>query len=160
LTAAFGGLLLAVVAAIAVVDFARMVIPDGLNMALGGLGLAWQAASLAAVPAAGVAAAAGVYIALRMLAAGFRRWRGVAGLGGGDIKMAAAAATWISPWNLPLLFILACLAALGVVAAQALAGHPVGRTTRVPFGPFIGLGLVLTWGLETSGLPTLAPGGG
>jgi leader peptidase (prepilin peptidase)/N-methyltransferase len=159
-TVLFAILLAAVLAAIARVDFARLVIPDRLNLLLGGLGLAWQALRLQAPPLGALVAAAAVFAALWLLGAGFRRWRGLTGLGLGDVKMAAAAATWISPWNLPLLFMLACGSALGFVALAATRGRPAGRGTRVPFGPFIGLGLVATWGLEVLGLPTLVPGGG
>lgn len=160
MTAAFAVLLAAVLAAIARADFARLVIPDRLNLALAALGLAWQAVRLQALPLAALVAAAGVFAALWLIAAGFRRWRGRTGLGLGDVKMAAAAATWISPWNLPLLFMLACGAALAFVAIAAIGGRPAGRETRVPFGPFIGLGLAATWGLEVLGLPTLVPGSG
>jgi prepilin signal peptidase PulO-like enzyme (type II secretory pathway) len=155
----FGTALLALLAAIAVVDFDRQLIPDPLNLLLAGLGLAYQAASGRGPSVAAVAWAAVLVVALWGLRAGYRRCRGVVGLGLGDVKMAGASALWISPWNLPILLIAACLSALLFVALRALAGEPAGRRTRIPFGPFIGAGLMLTWLLEISGLPTLVPDG-
>ncbi len=89
----------------------------------------------------------------------FRHLRGTAGLGLGDVKMAGAAALWVAPWNLPLLLMLACLAALLAVAIVILSGRRLDRLTRIPFGPFIGLGLVVVWTLEASDVPTLVPVG-
>jgi prepilin signal peptidase PulO-like enzyme (type II secretory pathway) len=157
-TAAFGLALVALVAAITAVDVDRRVIPDPLNVALAALGLAWQALRHQAPPLQAALAAAAVFLFLWAIAAGFRRVRGVVGLGLGDVKMAAAAATWISPWNLPLLLFAACCTALVAVGIAALAGRRADRGTRIPFGPFIGLGLMLVWGLEVAGLPTLVPG--
>ena len=150
---AFGAVLLGLVIAIAAVDARRLIIPDGLNAMLALAGLAWQTVRPDGAPLVGLVAGAAVFLALWGFAAGFRRLRGVTGLGFGDVKMAGAAALWVSPWNLPILFIAGCAAALVTVAV-------LGRTARagrVPFGPFIGLGLLLTWGLERSGLPTLVP---
>lgn len=155
----FGVALLATLAAIAALDFDRQVIPDRLNLLLAGLGLAYQLAIGRTFPAAAIAWGAVVVAALWGLRAGYRRYRGVVGLGLGDVKMAGAAALWISPWNLPILLVVACLAALGFVAVRTMAGKPAGRQTPFPFGPFIGAGLMLTWLLEVSGLPTLAPDG-
>jgi leader peptidase (prepilin peptidase)/N-methyltransferase len=158
-TLAFGLALVALLAAIARIDLARQVIPDPLNLALAGLGLGWQALRLGAAPLGAALAGLAVLGLMWGIAAGFRRVRGVVGLGLGDVKMTAAAATWISPWNLPLMLFAACLAALAAVGLAAASGRPADRRTRVPFGPFIGLGLMLVWGLEAAGLPTLAPEG-
>ena len=69
-------------------------------------------------------------------------------------------ALWISPWNLAIFLMAACLSALLYVAVLAAAGERPARDTAIPFGPFIAAGLMLTWLLEISGLPTLAPNGG
>jgi hypothetical protein len=90
-TAAFGLALVALVAAITAVDVDRRVIPDPLNVALAALGLAWQSLRHQAPPLQAALAAAAVFLFLWAIAAGFRRVRGVVGLGRGDVKMAAAA---------------------------------------------------------------------
>ena len=153
----FGVTLLALVAAIAVVDWRHQIIPDELNalLALSGLARQWLAADGA--PVAALLSGAAAFLALWAFSAGFRRVRGLVGLGFGDVKMAGAAAIWVSPWNLPLLLLAACIAAFAFAALAVLGGRRFGRLTRIPFGPFIGIGLVITWTLEQANLPTLAP---
>ena len=153
----FGAALLALVAAIAAFDIAWRIIPDALNLGLAVVGLGFQASVAGAFPVVPLAWAGVVLGLFWGFRAGFHRWRGVVGLGLGDVKLAGAAAIWIEPWNLPLLVLAACLLALGFVGLAAAAGRPPDRRTRIPFGPFLGAGLVLTWALERSGLPTLAP---
>lgn len=154
-----GAVLALLLAAIAREDLRSRRIPDPLTLALALSGALAALLSEGRLPldraAAGLAAAA----LLWAVGAGFRRVRGVTGLGLGDVKMAGAAAFWISPWNLPLFLAAACLAALLAVGGAILAGRPPGRRTRIPFGPFLGLGLLLVWSLETAGAPTLAPTG-
>lgn len=159
MTLLFGLALAGILAAISWIDVRRHVIPDPLNLILGALGLAFAAVAGGGFPWAGLVGAGLALALLWGLRAGFRRVRGVTGLGLGDVKMGAAAATWVSPWNLPLVFGVACVAALGLVAALALFGRRPDPRTILPFGPFIGSGLMLTWLLEQSGFPTLVPHG-
>ena len=79
------------------------------------------------------------------------------GLGLGDVKMAGAAALWFSPWNLPLFLFVACASALGYIAVRALAKGRLDRAERVAFGPFLGVGLWVTFILERSGFATFIP---
>ena len=159
-TAAFGLVLACLLLAIAAVDFRRGIIPDTLNLLLAGLGVAWQAQAPSGAIPAGLAGAGVAFAALFGLRQAFHWVRGIHGLGLGDVKMAAAGAIWISPWNLPLLLMAACLAALAAIGAMRLCGQPASRETAIPFGPFIGAGLMLTWLLEASDFPTLLPDGG
>jgi leader peptidase (prepilin peptidase) / N-methyltransferase len=154
---AFGVALLALVAAIAAVDWRRQIIPDELNLLLALFGLAYRWVDGNGFPAAALLSGIAASCALWAFSVGFQRIRGIVGLGLGDVKMAGAAAIWISPWNLPILLFSACLSALAVAALTALAGTRIGRVTRLPFGPFIGLGLVITWAIERTNLPSLAP---
>ncbi|WP_298431858.1 A24 family peptidase [uncultured Jannaschia sp.] len=154
-----GGALLAILGAIAVIDLRTRRIPDPLNVALALSGLAAALVLDGQVPWPSLLAATVVGAALWIIAEIFRRRRGLTGLGLGDIKMIAAAALWVSPWNLPLVLVVATVGALVAVGVGAVAGRRTDRLTRIPFGPFIGLGLMLTWILERSGLPMLAPAG-
>jgi prepilin signal peptidase PulO-like enzyme (type II secretory pathway) len=154
---AFGLVLLALLAAMAAIDWRRQIIPDELNAALALCGLAFRWLSDGGLPVAALLCGIATFLALWAFSAAFRRLRGMVGLGFGDVKMAGAAAIWISPWNLPILLLSACVAALVFAALAAVAGRSLGRLTRITFGPFIGLGLVITWMLERTNLPTLAP---
>ena len=125
------------------VDLRRRIIPDALNLALLGLGLAfaawregagWGAAS--ALAQAGLA-----YLLFWSLRALHARLRGRIGLGLGDVKFIAAATAWTGLAGLPVLILAASLSALAAVGLGALAGRRIAATTRLPFGPFLALGL-------------------
>jgi leader peptidase (prepilin peptidase) / N-methyltransferase len=127
----------------AVIDLRRRIIPDGLTLALFGAGLlvtGLREGDPAAVPLrlAEAALAFGLAWALRALHA---RLRGRIGLGLGDVKFLAAATAWTGLAPLPVLILVASLAALAALAAGALAGRRIDAATRLPFGPFLALGL-------------------
>ena len=123
---------------IAWIDLRRRIIPDGLNLALlcAGLALtAWREADGSALlPRAGeVAVAFALFRGVRALHA---RLRGRIGLGLGDVKFLAAATAWTGLAGLPVLILVASLSALLVVVLRRL-----DAATRLPFGPFLALGL-------------------
>lgn len=125
------------------IDLRRRIIPDRLNLALLGLGLAvaaWEDPSPTALALrlGEVALAFGLFWALREAHA---RLRGRVGLGLGDVKFIAAATAWTGLLGLPLLILAASLTALAAVLAATLAGGRIDRATRLPFGPFLALGL-------------------
>jgi leader peptidase (prepilin peptidase)/N-methyltransferase len=143
-----GLVLAAILVAIAVADFRRQVIPDPLNMALAVSGLGFQLAvqrDNASMQLLIAAMTLAVFWALRR---GHFLITGRIGLGLGDVKMLAAAALWINPLLLPVLLFVASAAALLFVGGQVIATGPAAARMRVPFGPFIALGLGLSWMLE------------
>lgn len=156
----FGGLLAVLAAAIAFVDARNLIIPDTLNasLAAGGFayqswmvsGFAWKALAFAGI-------IAGLFFAIYLW---FIHVRGVHGLGLGDVKMAGAASLWISPWNFSLFLLVTCTTALLFVFFQYMRGAKLSRRTKLPFGPFLGLGVFVTWLFENSGMPTFIPNGG
>jgi leader peptidase (prepilin peptidase)/N-methyltransferase len=156
----FGAALLAMLGMMAVIDFRSLVIPDRLNLGLAGLGLTYQALSLKAVPVLPILSAAGVFAGFWLVRAAYRHFRGVAGLGFGDVKLAGVSAVWFSPWNLPFFLFAACFSALIFVVFLSLRNGRLDRSARIPFGPFIGVGLMATWTLERWGYPILMPDGG
>src|ERR1700688_1251159 len=104
-TASFGCVLAGVLAALAIVDWNKMILPDRLNlfMAAGGLG---QSLSLG-IPDP-IDAALGSFIggaSLALLAGLFRRMRGIDGLGLGDIKLVTAAGIWIGWQGIPAMVV-------------------------------------------------------
>jgi leader peptidase (prepilin peptidase)/N-methyltransferase len=137
--------LCALCAALALTDIRRGIIPNGLNLSIAVLGL------LKAVMTSGAAAA--VEIGFEGAAIGLIFWllrrfyfalRKTQGLGLGDVKLLAAAGTWIGIAGLPTLLLIATLAALAAAGSLQLAGRAMTRQSSLPFGPFLALGLVLT----------------
>ncbi|MGX5805662.1 prepilin peptidase [Bradyrhizobium sp. Arg314] len=134
--------------AISVIDFRRMMIPDGLNVVLaaGGLGFQMVVQPDALPLQAGYAVT--ILAAFWAIRRGHFARTGRIGLGLGDVKMLGAAACWIDPLLFPLLLFVASAAALLFVGWQAVAIGPATVRSRVPFGPFIALGLACGWALE------------
>ncbi len=125
--------------ALACIDWTHLRLPDVLTLPLLLAGLAATAA-LDPVAAPDHAAAAAIgYIAMRLLAVGYRLWRGRDGLGGGDAKMLAASGAWVGLAGLGPLILVAALAAIAVTALRA---GRLRANTVVPFGTFLALG---TW---------------
>ncbi len=125
------------------IDLRRRIIPDVLNLAIFVLGIG-VAVLRDPTPATGVASvvqaacAFGLFWSLR---AGYARLRGRTGLGLGDVKFIAAATAWIGLAGMPLLILVASTTALTAVALAALAGKPIDGRFRLPFAPFLALGL-------------------
>lgn len=144
----FGGLLTALVVAIAVIDFRHLIIPDPLNgaLALGGLTFqAWHDPDRLIIAMGFSAMAVALLLLIRDL---FSRLRGVTGLGLGDVKMVGAGALWISPWHLAPMLLIATVSALCFVIIARLIGVAVDIRARIPFGPFLGLGILVVWLVE------------
>jgi len=139
---------MAILAAIVIVDFRRLVIPDLLNLALAGSGLLLQ---LVTDPDRVPFQVAFAFVTLALfwcIRQGYVTMTGRIGLGLGDVKMFGAAALWISPLLFPVLIFIASAAALLFVAGQAIARGSTAARSRVPFGPFIALGLATTWSVQ------------
>lgn len=145
LKAAFGCLLLAIILIMAVIDSREMILPNRLNLVLAGAGLAQaifigQPTLLDASIGAFVAAAV-----LGSVAAVFRNLRGVDALGFGDQKFAAAAGLWIGWQEVAPMLAVASVSALAFVAIRSVRARRFDPTARVPFGPFLGLGTLVSW---------------
>ncbi|MDI6838559.1 MAG: A24 family peptidase [Rhizobiaceae bacterium] len=136
------------VAVIACIDFRRFVIPDTCNAALAASGicvsvLAGRFDAIALVVSIGLFG--GLFAAIRQIHA---KMSGRIGLGMGDVKMAAAAGCWISGSELPFFLGISSLAGLGYVTARLIAERRAPE--RIPFGPFLGFGLVILYFVDAS----------
>jgi leader peptidase (prepilin peptidase)/N-methyltransferase len=133
---------------ISYVDFRRYVIPDALNVSVFALGLIYNCASgwQDALQACLFATIVGIVVCtMRHI---HMRLTCRVGLGMGDVKLSAAAAVWLCPWNFPIfLFIASSSALMFFVATHGVQGKAL-RSQRIPFGPFLALALVLTWNGE------------
>jgi leader peptidase (prepilin peptidase)/N-methyltransferase len=137
-----------VLAAISLSDFRGQIIPDGLNLALAGVGLFYQLAADADDLPMHLLFAAATFTAAWLLRRGHFLITGRIGLGLGDVKMLAAASCWVSPLLLPVLLFIASASALLYVGGLVAATGPAAARARVAFGPFIAIGLGSSWALE------------
>lgn len=147
------GLLCLLCAVLAWIDIRDGIIPDWLNLAIAGLGLAkilLTGDSSAATEAIGEGAViAGVFWLLRRL---YFAFRGIQGLGLGDVKFLGAAGIWVGISGIPLVVLVATLTALTCVGVMQASGRAHTARTSLPFGPFLAAGLLLTSGFQQYGL--------
>ena len=143
--AAFGCVLVAIVATMAIIDCRRQILPDRLNVLLAATGIGQ--AILVGQPGLADAALGALFgfAVLGGVAALFRHLRGIDGLGFGDQKFTAAAGLWIgSELIAPMLLVASC-SALVFVAVRSVMVQKFDATMRLPFGPFLGLGTMVCW---------------
>lgn len=140
---------------IALIDARKSIIPDLSNALLGLSGIAahWLLGSFDVLRIVSGAFIFGGTFALAR-AIHFRA-RGQVGLGLGDVKMTAAAGCWITIASFPLFLAAASLSALLFVLVMLPLWKGEVRTRRVPFGPFLALGLALSWLAEASSVSIL-----
>lgn len=123
------------------VDLATLRLPRPLTGGLLALGLLTVALGIGPdLLPAHLAAALGGWAVFEGLALLWLRLRGREGLGRGDALLAAAGGAWLGPAGLPSAILLAALAG---IAAALLSGRGAGASQ--PFGPFLGLGIWVTW---------------
>jgi leader peptidase (prepilin peptidase) / N-methyltransferase len=135
--AAFGWWLLA----LAALDITAWWLPDRLTAPLAVAGLALGQGTLADRAIGGV----GGFAVLWLVAAGYRRWRGREGLGGGDPKLLGAIGCWLGWAMLPAVLLVAGLIGLGWVAVLRLRGQAVAADTALPFGALMAAAAYLAW---------------
>ena len=137
--------LLAVLLALAVIDWRTLRLPNVLTLGLLVTGLIVTYLRQPMDIAGHAAAAAGGYLLLATFARSYQRLRGRAGLGLGDAKLYAAAGAWLGAAALPIVLFLAALSGLALVASLRLLGREVSATTPVPLGPAIALAFWTMW---------------
>ena len=127
------------------IDARHWLLPDALTLPLVIAGLG---AALAFDPGGLTDRALGAaigYLALRLVALLYRKFRGRDGLGEGDAKLLAAAGAWVGASGLPQVVLIAALAGLVAAAGARLAGVRLSATSALPFGPFLALATWLVW---------------
>jgi leader peptidase (prepilin peptidase)/N-methyltransferase len=141
----YGGIL----ARLAWLDFRHFWLPDRLTLPLAGLGLALN---LTGFGPAGIQALTGAicgWASLAAVAYGYRRWRGVDGMGGGDPKLFAAIGAWSGWLLLPQILLAAALLGLLAAAVLVLRGKNVTSQFRLPFGTPLALAAWPVWLWQT-----------
>lgn len=134
---------------LSVIDIKTLRLPDVITIPLIIFGLALHF-SWDGRPAA-VEAAVGAFLGYGIvwLLAEYWRWRFKRdGIGLGDAKLLAAGGAWCGPLFLPFILLISSATALAfVIVSQGLSrkGETNLRSTRIPFGPFLGLGIFVSW---------------
>ncbi len=129
---------------IAVIDFEHARLTDRLTLGLLATGLI-AAVVLDRLPLvdAGMGAVAGL-ASLWLIGVAYRRWPGGDGLGDSPLLFAAGGA-WVGWMGLPLVFLLACLTALGLALARGMNSAHLNPYRLTPFGAHLAAGVWLTW---------------
>ncbi len=144
-----GAVLASLMLAIAVIDHRRMIIPDELNalaliagLVAAGAG-AEDARAMAIVHA--LVRSAIMFALFLAFRAGFRRLRGVEGMGLGDVKLAAVAGAWLDWASLPLVVEVAALSALAAALYARFRSEGFDLRGRLPFGAFFAPAIWVCW---------------
>jgi len=98
-----------------------------------------------------IAGAAIGFAAFGLTAHAYFRFRGIAGMGGGDIKLFGAAGAWVGWEGLPLVMLLSSTGALafmivsGLVKGKSFLSANSFGSASVRFGPFIACATFVSW---------------
>ncbi|WP_264299737.1 prepilin peptidase [Nisaea sediminum] len=114
-----------------------------LPLLLAGLGCSFAAGPVS--PAESIAGAALGGGGAWLVGFAYRRYRGIDGLGLGDVKMIAALGAWVGIGALPLTILMASGGALAVLAGTGIAGKSIARNARISFGPFLAVAGWIAW---------------
>lgn len=129
--------------ALGVSDVLWFRLPDALTAALAALCLGAALANGVFLYALGGALiGAGLFLTLRVT---YRALRGREGLGLGDVKLMGGLGALTGPHDLPLLLL---IAAVGALAAAALAGRGMRRDLALPFGSALSAAAGVMWLFE------------
>jgi leader peptidase (prepilin peptidase)/N-methyltransferase len=146
------GLLCLLCAILAWIDIRDGIIPDWLNLAIAALGLVRITMTgdlSAALEAIGEGiAVGGMFWLLRRL---YFSFRGIQGLGLGDVKFLAAAGIWVGIAGIAPVLLVATITALACAGVLQLSGRALTAQTSLSFGPFLAAGLLLTAGFQQYG---------
>lgn len=157
--ALFGAALFWFLLVLSMIDIDHMRLPNALVSALALVGLlgallsqllGWQVVPLVGVGARGLTAqplvAAGIGVLLgaglpAAIALAYRAIRGTSGFGMGDVKLLGALGIFLGPYVLLNVFLSSLLGAVWGIASR---GSERLAQRRIPFGPWLAIGAVLT----------------
>ncbi len=134
-TAILAGLLIALSA----IDLKTFRLPNELTFSLIGSGLFFAWLSCGDLKGRVIGAILGycVFVAIEVA---FKKLRGKDGLGRGDAKLLAGGGAWVGWSGLP--FIVFIGSGMGLVAALFPSFR---KTGKIPFGPFLAIGIFIVW---------------
>ncbi len=131
--------------ALALIDARHFILPDELTLPLGVAGLIVTFAIDKGQFAAHLAAALAGFAVLALVNGLYRRVRGHDGLGLGDAKLLAAGGAWVGLGGLTGIVLIASFTALAWALVQGGLRRHFSARMRIAFGPFLALGIWITW---------------
>jgi leader peptidase (prepilin peptidase)/N-methyltransferase len=84
----------------------------------------------------------GSFLAFRV---GYRRLRGIEGMGFGDVKLAAVAGVWLDWAELSIVVEIAAVSALAFALLGRLWGKEYSLTSKLPFATFFAPAIWICW---------------
>lgn len=152
LTAIFGSALAAILLVLSYIDLREYRLPNPLTYSLIAIGLIWS--YLRADISAALIGALAAYLSFVLIAWGFKRLRGIDGLGRGDAKLLAAGGAWCGWTALPMIVLFASL--LGILAAllapfKRQTGTQVSSGEAenwIAFGPCLAAAIMAVWAAQ------------
>jgi len=134
-----GLVLIAALIQLARIDWATHRLPNIITLPLIAAGLLWAfgTADDFYPHLLGAALGYGVFWAVEVL---YRVIRKRDGLGRGDAKLLAAGGAWCGAWALPAIVLIASVSALIYILPKGEQ-----RDARIPFGPFLAIGIGAVW---------------
>lgn len=134
------------------IDSKYYLLPDSITLPLLWLGLLLNVDGLFVPLQQAVIGCVAGYLSLWLVAYLFERYRGVAGLGQGDVKLFALFGAWWGP--APLLYLLLIASISGVVVSGInLLRHKQHYQQALPFGPYLAASGLLIMFLRNGLLP-------
>ena len=140
-TLLFGLVLLGTLIVLSWTDIKQYRLPDKFTFPLIALGLA-EGFLEGDLKARLIGMALG-YLAFLSIEYGFKALRGKDGLGRGDAKLLAAGGAWCGWMGLPFIVLIA--SGFGLLAALMPSVRRSAENGRIPFGPFLALGIFMVW---------------
>ena len=95
------------------------------------------------------------YLVFRLVAWGYRIWRGHDGLGMGDAKLLAAGGAWVGSNGLSAVVFVAAVLGLAWAFTLRMRGRRVDNRSMIPFGPPLAVAIWLVRSLDFFLLPYL-----
>ena len=127
------------------IDIKTFRLPNALNYTLLSLGIV-QAYILNGDVKTNLLGAILGYFSFVAVEKGFKALSKKDGLGRGDAKLLAVGGAWCGAFALPVIVLLASVAAIVGIIALGKA-----RDNKIPFGPFLSVAMFIVWGLNQSG---------
>ncbi|GHA92754.1 hypothetical protein GCM10009069_14730 [Algimonas arctica] len=133
-----GIILIVALIQLARIDWATHRLPNLITLPLLAAGLVWAFGTVDDfyIHLLGAALGYGVFWAVEVI---YRLIRKRDGLGRGDAKLLAVGGAWCGAWALPIIVLIASLAALAYVLPKS------DRQCRIAFGPFLAIGIGIVW---------------
>lgn len=132
-------------AAISILDARYYIIPDIWLVAIAILWIFTQVDPSPSELFNSFGAAICAFGGLKLVSILYERWRGMTGIGYGDIKLLGVCGLWVGFAGLPTLIMVTAISGLISTLILAAASETLNRNSAIAFGPHLCLGLWFVW---------------